>query len=244
MLATLAQVRQLLGFADGDTEHDALLTAILRRVSDRLARYAGRVSGGLPCLEKSAGDIVQYFSPEARTGVLWLPARPVVIVTEIKEAAYGEFTAATALVENTDYQLAADRGELIRIGTWLAGDLTVRVTYTGGYTPCAAWASSTAYVTGDVAYYGRAVYTCSSSVTGTTAPPADTGHWTLATGQRPLPEDIAEAAVLQAAYWFQRRDSLGLASAGSPGGSFGQADADALLAEVRCTMDAYRQRLG
>jgi len=244
MLATLAQLRQALGFADGDTDHDALLTAILQRVSDRLARYAGRVAEGMPCLEKSAGTIVQYFSPERGERVLWLPARPVVSVAEIKEASYGDFDNADALVENTGYQLAADRGELIRIGTWLAGDLTVRVTYTGGFTPCAAWVSGAAYTAGDVAYYGRAVYTCSDDVTDTTPPPSDEDHWTPATGQRPLPEDVTHACLLQAAYWFQRRDSLGLASAGSGGGSFAQADADNLLAEVSHTMDAYRQRLG
>ena len=95
-----------------------------------------------------------------------------------------------------------------------------------------------------MAYYGRAVYTCSGDVTGTSPPPVDTDHWTRAGGQRPMPEDVTHAAILQTAYWFQNRDSLGLAATGGGGGSLTKADPDSLMAEVRQTMDAYRQRMG
>ena len=135
-LCTLAHAHAVLGIPDADTEHDTLLAILIAGVSADLARLAGRVVNAAYVFEKST--VVEYFSPPPGAAVLWLTARPVVSITEIKEASYGGFDDATALVENTDYQIHKPTGKLIRIGQWLDGDLTVRVTYPGGYAAAGA----------------------------------------------------------------------------------------------------------
>lgn len=131
MLCTLDQLKSRIGVTDaGD---DAALTAVIEGVSAQLARAGGFVHGGAPCLEKAERTL--HFSPEPRTTALYLPARPVVAVGELKEALYGAFADADALVEGTDYQLDAARGVLHRVGYWLPGVRTVRLIATLGYTP-------------------------------------------------------------------------------------------------------------
>ena len=241
-LCTLAQVRQQLGHVSGDTEHDALITATIARVSARLPKVGGFVIDGRPVLEKTDADIVVHYTVDPGIKTIYLP-RPVVAVTEIKEALFGEFAAAGALVENTDYQLNKPRGRLARIGYWMSGEQAVRVTLTAGYTRCDRWVSGTSYTAGDVAYYGVSVYTASGTVSGSTPPPDDTDNWTLAAGQVPMPEDITHAAILQVAYWFMARDSLGLSGAGGSGGSMSK-QLDQLLPEVAAIMNSYRRMIG
>ena len=61
-------------------------------------------------------------------------------------------------------------------------------------------------------------------------------------GVEPLPDDINQAAILQAAYWFQRRhQGLGVESSSTAGGSFSMATVDGLLPEVVQTMARYRR---
>jgi len=132
-LCTLAQVKTHLTIATLDTDHDAVLNQLIGQVSARLAREAGRIAAGAPCLEKTS-LIHYYFSPSSREHILQLPAYPVVSISEIKEAMYGAHADATALVENESYQVRSDIGHLIRIGFWLSGINTVKVTYIGGYT--------------------------------------------------------------------------------------------------------------
>lgn len=241
MLATLVQLKRWLNVSGaGD---DTLLTELLRRTSSRIARECGRVHAARPCLEKLSQ--IEFFSPAPRAHLLWLSAYPVCEITEIKEALYGEWSAATALVVNTDYLIHLPTGELIRVGWWLAGDRCVRVTYPGGYTPCEPWVTGSAYAIGDVVSYAEAVYTCTDTLeSSTTAPPDDEDHWEVATGEVPLPDDLAEAALLQAAYWWQRRNKLGVMSSGAAGGSASASTADDLLPAVRETCGRYRRLLG
>ena len=132
-LCTLAQVKAFLGIATADEDNDDLLTSFIERTSSRLAGEAGRVLGGVACLERAAH--VELFSPQPRTQVLWAAAWPMVSITEIKEALYGAFDDVDALVANEGYQVLLATGQLMRIGRWMAGAASVRVTYTGGYTP-------------------------------------------------------------------------------------------------------------
>jgi len=135
-LCTLAQIKTQLAIATADTEHDTLLTQFVAGVSADMARASGRVHGGVACLEKSTLTVL--FSPESRTPVLWLPAWPVVSITEVKEAVFGGFDDVDALTENEDYQVNKALGGLYRIGYWLAGVNAVRASYTGGYTAAGA----------------------------------------------------------------------------------------------------------
>ncbi|HUW99373.1 MAG TPA: hypothetical protein VMY35_00205 [Phycisphaerae bacterium] len=132
-LCILADVKAFLGINAQDTEHDAVLNKDIAGVSAQLARAAGRIHDEIPVLEKTTGA-VQYFSPDPRTRTIWLAAYPVISITEIKEACFGAFDDADALVENESYQILKPRGRLVRIGFWLPGVQTVRVTYNGGYT--------------------------------------------------------------------------------------------------------------
>jgi len=129
----LAQVKSQLAIATADTERDTLLTQFIAGVSAAMARAAGRIWAGAPCLEKTS--MVELITvPERHTEILWLAARPVVSVTEIKEAVFGTFDDMEALVEDEDYELDAATGALYRIGFWLTGRKAVRATYVGGYT--------------------------------------------------------------------------------------------------------------
>ncbi|HUU59710.1 MAG TPA: hypothetical protein VMZ50_09205 [Phycisphaerae bacterium] len=241
-LATVALVKARLGMSG--SADDTELGTILRGVEDAIARACGRVVDGEPCLVGPQA-VVEYLSPQPGNRVLYLAGRPVVSITECKEAVYGAFDDADAMAENTDYQLLAIYGKLLRIGTWLAGDLTVRVTYTAGYTYALPWVTGEAYTTGDVVASGGGVYTCSSSIDpSATAPGSDADHWTLATGQRPLPYELTEAAILQASYAWQRRGSPGLRGEGGQGGSITWTEGDGLLPAVRKLCGRYARRMG
>jgi len=133
MLCTLANLKAHLGIGAADTEYDAVLTKIIGAVSAELARIAGRVANGAACLELQTGLVLTLNVPRDRTQTIYLPCYPVKEISEIKEALFGEFAAATALTANTEYQLEAAVGGLWRVGYWLRGVQTVRVTWTGGY---------------------------------------------------------------------------------------------------------------
>ena len=235
-LCTLAQVKTQVGISGSGS--DAVLTQLIAGVSAAMARDAGRVWGGSPCLEKTT--LTQLLTVgEDRTRTLWLAAWPVVSITEIKEAAYEGFADVDALTVAEDYQLDSPLGAIHRIGWWLKEINSVRVSYIGGYTRADAWASGTAYTTGDVVSYGSAVYTCTSAVTGTTAPPSDAAHWTLATGQTALPDDLVTAALRQVAHEFQHRASPGMRGEAVQGASINFHADDRLLPGVRAACAGY-----
>jgi len=248
MLATWERFKARFGNADGDkTGVESLLDA----VSADLARYAGRARGGTPCMEK--GERVHFFSIRpAAARYLWLPAYPVVSISEISEALYNEWDDATALVEGDDYMLDAGTGRLTRIGAWLPGARTVRVIYTGGYTgPDTfdaagwmpdAWASGTAYEADDTAFLDGVVYLCTGDVTGSTPPAADADHWERRDVL--LPDDVVEACLAQAGFQWNRRSRIGLVGEGGAGGSISHYARDELLPGVKQTMASYRRRMG
>jgi len=283
-LCTRAQVKSFLEIASADTDHDAQLDMLIAGVSTQLARLAGRISGGAACLEK--GSLVQYFSPPRRTAALWLPAYPVVSISEIKEAMYEGWSDATALTANTDYQIDLGTGQLNRVGYWLPGMRTVKVTCIGGYRPADVVVTgplepdATGYYnaagTNDVqVYYSRTdgsyhiwydlagdEWIISDEVGGGTeagdnywdgadeaagsfaAAGAATGAATGDDDGTRLPTDITDVAIKQVAFGFQRRNKLGVASAGTQGGSFNAYARDELLPEVDDTMDNYARKMG
>ena len=132
MLATLAQFKTR--YAIAGTAEDTLITQVLTGVTAQLVVAAGRVYDGRPCLERGSLTVLLDV-PEPYTRALWLPAWPVVSITSVKEALYGDFASASALVENTDYQLRRGTGRLSRIGFWLVGEQTVQMICVAGYTP-------------------------------------------------------------------------------------------------------------
>ena len=247
-LCTLNQAKLAAGLATTDTEHDTLLTQLVAGVSADLAAEAGRTFGGRPCLEH-ASRVDTFSMPRARR-ILWLPARPIVSVSEVIEAMYGAFADATALTANEGYQADSGRGCLHRIGWWMAGTLTVRVTYVGGYTPpstAPAWLSGSDYAEGDLVASAATgnVYAADAAIEESAlAPPADTEHWTLQSGQVALPEDLAGCAADQVAYRFQRKGALGVTSSGGRGGSFSGSGGDDLLPRVRAAFARLRPLMG
>ena len=60
-------------------------------------------------------------------------------------------------------------------------------------------------------------------------------------GETAMPEDLREAAILQGAFMFKRRDDLGLSAVSFNGGSISKFSALDLLPLVRQTLDAYRR---
>ncbi len=131
-VCTLAQVKAQLNIGLADTDPDAVLNQLIAGVSGAMARACGRLCSGAASLEKAARTLLITVD-EPRTHVLWLPAWPVVSVSEVKEAIYGGHADVTALVADEAYQLRSDIGGLYRIGFWLSGVNTVKVTWIGGY---------------------------------------------------------------------------------------------------------------
>lgn len=132
MLCTLAQFKTR--YEVEGTGHDTLLTQILTGVSAQLAAEGGRICQAVGCLEKtSLTELITVHDDHVHT--LMLSAFPAISITSVKEALYGDYDDADALVENEAYQLHPQLGLLYRVGYWLRGRLTVQVVYSGGYTP-------------------------------------------------------------------------------------------------------------
>jgi len=247
----LATVERFVERYEGDENDQAAVSRLLEAVSDDLARYAGRVRGGVACLEKA--ERVHTFSVRRPSIVhLWLPAYPVVTLSEVVEANYNNWSDATALPENDAFTLDYGSGRLTRVGAWLSGHPSLRVTYTAGYTgPDAfdaegyvpdAWASGTAYSADDQVLYDGVIWTAADDIaSSTTPPPADTDAWTRADVL--LPDDVIEACLVQAGFQWNRRSRVGLVSEGAQGGSISAYARDELLPGVRKTMDRYRRLL-
>jgi len=253
MLATLAQLKARLDISD--TSEDDVLNQVLAAASVAMARAAGRVIAGLGCLE-GPGPFTEVFSPPSGATSLRLTARPAysyaigeLSYPIVKEAVHGAYADADALTIDEDYWLDGDSGQLIRIGTWLAGARTVQAQYHGGYIAAAEWLSGGTYVTGDLCQYANAAYRSKTDHSGRieATPDGDTTNWDAdwAQGVLPLPGDINDLAIQQAAYWYQRRGEIGLTGAGVQGGSFQTFAPDKLLPLVRETMRNFGgQRYG
>jgi hypothetical protein len=110
----------------------------------------------------------------------------------------------------------------------------VRATYVAGWLGCDPWASGTAYAVGaKVSCDGLAYTPVAAIANSTVAPPSATvGVWTLLAGSVPTPDALAEAAIQQAGFVWQRRDRLGGTSLSVQGGSASSYAQDALLPGV------------
>jgi hypothetical protein len=60
-------------------------------------------------------------------------------------------------------------------------------------------------------------------------------------GQKPLPDDIEQAAVEQVAFWFQKRDKLGVRKSWPSGGTYQQFATQDLLPSVQVVLGQYRR---
>jgi hypothetical protein len=247
MIASLAQLKTRLGITD--TRDDTDLAQALAGVSGILARECGRSWRAEPCLEDS--EHTHLFSPERDQSSLWLPAWPVIEVTSLLEAWDGAFADADELVEGDDFRIDPGLGRLLRIATtWLSGPAAVQVVYRAGYlgpdTAVVAdydvWVTGTTYVAADRATEGGAYYVCITGHTASAAFATDAAKWRE---EFPMPADLVEAAIQQAAFIWQRRTALGLSggSAGQ-GGSFSAGAEDDLLPGVRATCARYRRAMG
>jgi hypothetical protein len=121
-LCTRAQVRERLGIAAADTDHDAVIDTIIAGVSSAMCGPEGACRPLELATRTHEIDVL-----DERTEMLMLPVWPVVSVTSVKEAMYGDFASATALVAATDYRLIASTGMLQRFGWWMVGHNTVQI---------------------------------------------------------------------------------------------------------------------
>lgn len=142
MLATVEQLKTRLGM--GDANDDALLSGILLGVSARIAREAGRVWRGQPCLELTAFNAASPLLlnvPMRQTEWLWLPAWPIAVVSDVRESIDQDWANADPLDEGDDYSVDYVFGGMFR-GYWLTGAQSVRVLYSGGYVPAGTEAAA------------------------------------------------------------------------------------------------------
>jgi hypothetical protein len=234
MLATVAQFKAFFGIGSADTVDDVLIGTILGQVSTRLAKAAHRTWKFTPCLERtvwgSATPLILDVPYACRR--LNLPAWPIVSVQKVQYAADGDWASADELVEHEDYEIAAADGCLIAYGQWLPWPIRIRVEYIGGYdTPPAAWVSGTQYAAGNRVSYGAATYECILLVPApaTTAPSADTTHWTASTATVTLPDDLYQACLDQAGVEYRTRNTKGVGNVSGAGGSAGLNSTDSAL---------------
>jgi len=116
-LTTLSAVRGYLGLSEGDG-HDALLEALIGRVSDGIARYVGQDLALQSYEERHDGG----------TDAVILLRRPVESVWALSDDG--------AAVEADEYALYPEAGVIRRrSGAFTAGDRTVAAGYRAGYSP-------------------------------------------------------------------------------------------------------------
>ncbi len=244
MLCAITQVKYNLGIDPADTSADVVLSGIVAGVSSSIARAAGRYVGARDALELTPAGVYQteFFSPNFRFRQIYTHCFPIVEVSDLREALYEQWDQVTPLVLNQDYQIYLETGELTRIVWFLQGVRTVRLTYRGGYTFATDWNAADTYAPGGAVQYLGVIYRCEAAVTvAGTSPDQDpyvaglapTGHWTAAPAEYPLPAFVVEAAVLQSAYWFKRRNQLGVSGGGAAGGNTSWYAKDEFLPQVR-----------
>ena len=243
MLATVEQFNIRYGI-QGDEDATAI-AAILRSVSAQLSAAAGRVRG----LELVAR--VQILSIMERTTILRLDTWPIIEVTEVLQNLSSDWSEGEA-TEITDdcYRIDSENGELQAVSFgWMRGVNTIRVTYSGGYTAgLADFVAGGKYSEGDKVLYLGQVWKANEDIAVADDLPeaGDTAEegWLCLPDEVPLPDDIAEAALLQAGFVWQRRDHLGQSGSSAQGGSVSAYGQDTLLPIVRETMQRYARVIG
>jgi len=128
MLCLRQDIKDRLGIASTDTDHDDVIDQILAGFSARADQVTGRH------LSRTSAAVTEYHT--GRCDYLQLKRYPVESITSVKEAWDYDFTNATALTADTDYRLlgGGDKGLLVRLyGDWCGQPDGVQVVYTGGY---------------------------------------------------------------------------------------------------------------
>ena len=133
-LATLADVRDRLGLAAGNTAYDDLLHRILSGLTAIFESHCHR-----PLLAPAAA-VTEYYA--GRGPYLRLQRYPLIAITSITEALDFVWASGTALVADTDYRIlnGGANGILYRMNShWLDQVDATRIIYRGGY--CSAGAT-------------------------------------------------------------------------------------------------------
>lgn len=145
-LCTLDQVKRVLGLTDSDTEHDDVLTQIMQQVA---AAMEG-VDGAQRRLTQHTGD--RHFNVYDATDRLLCPSWPVVSYGDVEESYANDWANASLLVVDEDFYVDADRGVFYRIGQWLPGNRSVRISdLASGYvSPVTSSAGGFVLATGQV----------------------------------------------------------------------------------------------
>jgi len=125
-ICTVADVKDRLGLSG--TDYDTQLNRIVLGVESIFNNETRRNLIITPV------DVTEYLT--GRGSVIQLARYPIVSVTSIKEAWDYDFSAAAALVADTDYRLigAGRNGLLGRIGcSWISSRDSIQAVYRGGY---------------------------------------------------------------------------------------------------------------
>ena len=130
-LCTRSQVKLRLDIADGETAYDAVIDAIRDGVSALIAGAEGAARD----LEQA--DLIEVRNvPDPVSRALWLHCWPVVAIAEVLERSGASelWADLTALTADTDYQVNAASGLLLRASSWWPQGLqVVRISYEAGY---------------------------------------------------------------------------------------------------------------
>lgn len=127
-LTTLANVRDYLRLAAGETEHDAFLARLIGEVSAYFRASCGRD------IQAPAAAYTETYSGDGGS-VLWLAQTPVLASPEPVLSVDGVTVSKRATVTGSGWVLDADIGRLELVGSYFtAGTRNVVVTYTAGWT--------------------------------------------------------------------------------------------------------------
>ncbi|RKY07919.1 MAG: hypothetical protein DRP56_04935 [Planctomycetota bacterium] len=129
-LCTRDDIKDRLGIASSDTDHDDVIDQIILGFAARANSFTGRI------LIVTAADVTEYYTGGCNR--LRLKRYPVISITTVIESWDYGFDE-TALTANTDYrQLASGvEGYLFRMyNNWLTVPDGIQIIYRGGY--CAA----------------------------------------------------------------------------------------------------------
>ena len=120
-LATLDEMKTMLGIAAGSTDQDAQLAMWITQYSDVIATLCNRVFAYEELTETWRGDLPPY---DTQNGRVFLTHYPV------KDADLTVATGGGSTIDPTSYELENRSGKLQFFGDWAE---PIRITYSGGY---------------------------------------------------------------------------------------------------------------